>query len=208
MIRDAFLSVAGTAAALLREPALSERWSGPSALADFTVGGLARHLAYQVTNTRSALDATPGDTAIPVLDHYTRNTWVTAGVDGEDNVGIRRRNEHAAATITPQVLASDFDIALADLRRVVPAEPPGRVVALGDWGLTVDDFLLTRTMELVVHADDLAVSLGVPTPPLPAAATDATIQLLTRIATWRHGALPVVRALARRERAPASIAAL
>jgi hypothetical protein len=38
-------------------------------------------------------------------------------------------------------------------------------VDLGDWGLTVDDSLLTRVMELIVHTDDLAVSLGVPTPP-------------------------------------------
>jgi hypothetical protein len=59
-----------------------------------------------------------------------------------------------------------------------------------------------------VHADDLAVSLNLPTPPLPATATEATIQLLARLAAWRHGPLPVVRALARRERAPASIAAL
>jgi hypothetical protein len=72
----------------------------------------------------------------------------------------------------------------------------------------VNDFLLTRVMELVVHADDLAVSLGIATPPMPEAATEATIQLLSRIAAWRHGPLSVVRALARRERAPASIAAL
>jgi hypothetical protein len=63
-------------------------------------------------------------------------------------------------------------------------------------------------LELVVHVDDLAVSLTVATPPLPAAATDATIQLLARLAAWRHGPMPVVRALARQERAPASVAAL
>ncbi|MCW2143107.1 hypothetical protein [Actinoplanes cyaneus] len=38
--------------------------------------------------------------------------------------------------------------------------------------------------------------------------TDATIRLLGRIAAWRHGPLSVIRALARQERAPASVAAL
>lgn len=207
MIRNAFLSAAETAATLLREPTLSERWSKPSALADFSIGGLARHLANQVTHTRLLLAAAPGDTAIPVLEHYIRNTWVISGVDGEDNVGIRRRGEEAAASITAEALADEVDTALAELRHVVPAEPPDRVVDHGDWGLAIDDFLLTRMMELVVHADDLAVSLGIPTPSLPTAATEATIHLLARIATWRHGPLAVVRALARRERAPASVAA-
>jgi hypothetical protein len=208
MIRDAYLSVAETAATLLREPAVSARWSEPSALADFSVAGLARHLANQVTRTVALLAAAPGSAAIPVLQHYTRNAWVTSGVDGADNVRIRQQGEQAAATITPQALADEVDAALAELHRVVPAEPAERVVDLGDWGLTVDDFLITRVMELVVHTDDLAISVGVPTPEMPAAATDATVQLLVRVAAWRHGPLAVVRALARRERAPQTIAAL
>jgi hypothetical protein len=154
------------------------------------------------------LAAAPGNSAVPVLEHYTRNTWVTSGIDDGDNVRIRRQGEQAAAGTTAQALANEVDAALVELRRVVPAEPVDRVVDLHDWGLTVDDFLLTRVMELVVHTDDLAVSLGVATPEMPASATEATIQLLARIAAWRHGPLAVVRALARRERAPQTIAAL
>jgi hypothetical protein len=208
MIRDAFLDSAEAAAMLLREPVLADHWSAPSALADFTTGGLARHLANQITATVTYLAAAPGASAIPVLEHFTGNTWVTSGVDSADNIGIRRRGEHAATLTTAAGLADDVDAALAELRKTVPAEPAERIIDLGDWGLRIDDFLLTRVLELVVHADDLAVSLNLPTPPLPAAATEATIQLLARLAAWRHGPLPVVRALARRERAPASIAAL
>jgi len=89
----------------------------------------------------------------------------------------------------------------------VPTLPAGRVVAVGDWGLALDDYLVTRLLELVVHMDDLAVSLGTPTPGLPAAATDTKITLLARIAAWRHGPLAVTRALARAERAHGSVAA-
>jgi hypothetical protein len=208
MIRDAFLDSAEAAATLLREPVLADQWSAPSALADFTTGGLARHLANQITSTVTYLAAAPGASAIPVLEHFTGNTWVTSGVDSADNIGIRRRGEHAATLTTAAGLADDVDAALAELRKTVPAEPAERIIDLGDWGLRIDDFLLTRVLELVVHADDLAVSLNLPTPPLPATATEATIQLLARLAAWRQGPLPVVRALARRERAPASIAAL
>jgi len=208
VIRDAFLSSAATAATLLREPELAANWSQPSALRDLSVAGLARHLANQVTDTVRLLAAEPGTTAVPVIEHYTRNAWVTSGIDGRDNVAIRRKGEADAAATTPGDLADEVDAALAELRRVVPAEDPARVVAFRAWGLTVDDFLLTRVMELVVHVDDLAVSLGVPTPELAPEATDATIGLLAQVAVWRHGALAVVRALARRERAPETIAAL
>ncbi|XVV13210.1 maleylpyruvate isomerase N-terminal domain-containing protein [Actinoplanes sp. CA-131856] len=208
MIRDAFLESADVAAALLRAPEVAERWSRPSALTGYSCGGVARHLANQITHTVTHLAAPPGITAIPVLDHFTGNAWLTSGADSDDNTDIRNRSERAAAATTAGELAEQVGGALRELRVAVPAQPPERVVDLGEWGLTVDDFLLTRVMELVVHSDDLAVSLGLTTPAMPAAANEATIELLGRIAAWRHGPLNVVRALARRERAPGSIAAL
>lgn len=208
MIRDAFLDSAEVAVVLLRERALAGRWSAPSALPGFTVGGLARHLANQVTGSVTLLAAAPGGVAVGVLDHFTGNAWVTSGAGSAANVDILDRSERAAAATTAEALAGEVSAALGLLRTVLPGEPADRVVDLGGWGLTVEDFLLTRVLELVVHADDLAVSLGLPTPPMPAPATEATIRLLSRLATWRHGPLDVIRALARRERAPATIAAL
>ncbi|MGC5379345.1 hypothetical protein ACPXB1_12795 [Micromonospora sp. DT68] len=67
----------------------------------------------------------------------------------------------------------------------------------GDWGLKFNDFLLTQFMELVVHTDDMAVSLGLSTLPMPKTATKATIQLLSSLAAWRHGSLNVIRPLQR-----------
>ncbi|KOX07134.1 hypothetical protein ADK66_20495 [Micromonospora sp. NRRL B-16802] len=208
MIRPAFLDAAETALALLRNPILAERWSSPSALPDFSTRGLARHLANQVTQTVTFLAAPPGESAISVLEHFTGNAWVTSGVDSADNIDIRRRSEQTAAATTPSELTDAVDAALTNLRATVTAQPPDRIVDLGDWGLKVDDFLLTRVMELVVHTDDLAVSLGLPTPPMPQTATEATIQLLSSLAAWRNGSLNVIRALARQERAPTSISAL
>lgn len=63
-------------------------------------------------------------------------------------------------------------------------------------------------LELAVHCDDLAHSVGLPTPQLPAPAVETVVDLLSRIALRRHGATNVLRALSRSERAPASISAL
>ncbi len=88
---------------------------------------------------------------------------------------------------------------------MLAAEPEDRLIQLStwDWSLRLDDFLLSRTMELLVHIDDLAVSIGVPTP--QPARPDATLALLTTLAAQRHGATALLRALTRTERAPATI---
>ena len=66
--------------------------------------------------------------------------------------------------------------------------------------MTLDDYLVTRLIELVVHTDDLAVSLDVAAPPIPAAATGLVITTLVEVARIRHGDTAVLRALTRRER--------
>ncbi len=96
------------------------------------------------------------------------------------------------------------------LPEALGAEPAGRVVHLPwtGWELTLDDLLVTRMMEIVVHADDLAVSVGAPTPDFPDSVLDPALALLCRLAVRRHGSVAVLRALSRSERAPATISAL
>jgi hypothetical protein len=87
--------------------------------------------------------------------------------------------------------------------------PEDRVVLIPwqGWALSLDDFLLTRMMEIAVHSDDLAVSVGVPAPRLPDTVLQPVIGLLTRLAIRRHGQSAVLSALSRSERAPDSISA-
>jgi hypothetical protein len=73
--------------------------------------------------------------------------------------------------------------------------------------MMLDDMLVTRMMELAVHSDDLAVSVGIDTPVLPPSAVEVVIDLLSRLAVRRHGPTAVLRALSRAERAPDTIAA-
>ena len=75
------------------------------------------------------------------------------------------------------------------------------------WALTVRDWLVTREMEIVVHSDDLAASVGVPTPEFPESVVTPVLALLTAVAARRHGQTALVRALSRPQRAPSSVSA-
>jgi uncharacterized protein (TIGR03083 family) len=207
--RDDFLGMARSAAELLREPAVAAGWGEPSALAEFSVGGLAGHLAYQVLAIPEILaQPVPAEQVVPLLEHYARVPWIDAGLDGDINVRIRRGGEQVAAA-GPATLADQVDAVIADLAASLASAPnrPVRIPFWGPWSLLLDDMLVSRMMELAVHADDLAVSVGIATPPLPPAAVDTVVDLLARLAVRRHGPTPVLRALTRAERAPTTIAA-
>lgn len=207
--RQAYLEAAGYALGLLRDPAVAAGWADPSALAEMTVGALSGHLARQVFTVQQQLaDPAAHGEPISLLDHYARSAWVDAGLQDEPNVMVRRSSEQESAD-GPAVLASRAAAAIAELRAKLAAEPAGRTVFLpwGPWSLTLDDMLRTRTMEIVVHGDDLACSLGLRESQPPESAASAAVGLLIRLAVRKHGTAAIVRALSRAERAPVSIVA-
>ncbi|MER7207543.1 maleylpyruvate isomerase N-terminal domain-containing protein [Streptosporangium sp. NPDC000239] len=208
-IRDDFLSAARSAAALLRDPAVTAAWEEPSALPEFGVGALAGHMVNQILLVPRLLeDPVPEEPVVSLVDHYGRSLWVDAGLDDEVNVTIRLGGEQIAAE-GPRALAEHVDSVVEELAVRLPSAPerPVRFPWWGPWSLTFDDALVTRTVELVVHSDDLAVSVGVPTPPLPESVVDRVIVLLSKVAARRHGPTAVLRALSRAERAPSNITA-
>ncbi len=207
---DGYLAAAGQAAALLREPEVAAAWERPSALAEMTVSGLAGHLAYQIFSVSGVLDEpASGQGPIPLLEHYARAAWLGAPLDSEVNAGIRARGEDIAAE-GAQSLAERAAAALATQQTKLAGVPADQVVFLPQtgWALSLGDFLTTRTLELAVHMDDLAVSVGLPARELPDAAFDPVLVLLARLAARRHGQAALLRALARAERAPAAINAI
>ncbi|MFB4280945.1 MULTISPECIES: maleylpyruvate isomerase N-terminal domain-containing protein [unclassified Nonomuraea] len=207
--RQSYLLAAASAVSLLRDPAVAASWDKPSALMEFSVAGLAGHLAHQLVRVGDVL-VPNGDAQEPItlLDHYSRSPWVQAGLDHESNLSVRRGGE-AAAAAGPSVLVERAQALLELQSAALTAEPADRVVHLpwSGWSLRLDDFLLTRLVELVVHADDLAASVGVETPELPTSVIDPVVELLARLAVHRHGPTAVIRTLSRAERAPATISA-
>ena len=209
-MRDAYLSAADAAIDLLGRPEVGAAWTRPSALAEWSVGGLAAHLAGQVLTVARVLDVPPDDSLQPIpLDvQYARAAWVGAEVDDPVNAGIREGGEREAAD-GPEGLLGRITTARVAVADRLSQEPGDRVVLIPwqGWALTLDDFLTTRMMEIVVHSDDLAASVGVGAPAFEPAVLDPVLGLLTRLALRRHGQSAVVAARARQERAPASIAA-
>ncbi|MGP3967170.1 maleylpyruvate isomerase N-terminal domain-containing protein [Streptomyces sp. 6N223] len=204
-----FLRTAEAVSGLLRSPALAERWERPSALAEFRVSGLAGHLARAVFNVERWLAEPPppaGGTPIDAVAYFLAGARAAPDLDDAVPRRIREVGEQEAAD-GPAALAKEFDAARARLASVLPTVPLDRPVGMLGHVLPLDQCLLTRLVELVVHLDDLAVSLEAPTPPVPAEAADAVTVCLSRIAVARHGVLPVLRALSRRERATDPIAA-
>jgi hypothetical protein len=213
-IKQAYLGSAAVASRLTADPAVAATWSQPSSLPDFTVAGLAGHLARQTLLVAELLAREPEERAsiavpITLFDHYTRSSWVGSSKDAPASVATRSHGE-AQAAAGYGALLDQLDLALDSLPALLAAQNSERLVRLpwAGWWLTLEDFLTTRMLEIAVHCDDLAVSTGLETPKLSPEALEPVIALLTRLAVHRHGAVAVVRALSRAERAPASIAAI
>lgn len=204
--RIAFVAACRTAFDLASRPEVADAWTSESSCEGMTVGGLAQHLLAQAEHVVRILGTEPSGDPIPAIEHYRRAAWVRG--DESANVGIRTSADDAAA--------AGHDAVLADIREVLDALPdalsaprsPDVVnVSWQRWTLTTDDFLLTRSLELVVHSDDLASSVGLPTPPMPERVVGPVLALLTSLAVERHGQAALVRTLSRPQRAPRVVSA-
>jgi hypothetical protein len=196
-----FLSAARAVSSLLHAPELADAWTKPSALAEFRVSGLAGHLAGQVPNIHRYLDATvPADLSpMDAVRYYSQHGEVD--VYSDRSTRIRALGEETAGSSAAD-LAARYDSAVQSVAARLHGLPEDMLVLMfNQWVLPLDQCLLTRILELVIHADDLAVSLDVPTPDFDEDVVDATVTALARIAVAKRGTLPVLRALSRRERA-------
>lgn len=197
----AFVAGASVAAGLLRRPEVADRWLDASALPKMTVGALACHLGRQAV---VAADLLARSTDLPALgsadEHYHRAAWVTS-TSPDDPVNDRSTSD-ADAALGPGALDARTTEALAAVRERLSSGTASEVVPIPwqGWSLRRRDFLLTRLLEVVVHTDDLAVSVGVPTPAFPDEAFAPVRDLLARLAERRHGQSALVGALARAER--------
>jgi hypothetical protein len=206
----AFLSAVDASLALASAPEVATAWGSESSCAGMTVGGLAHHLLGQAVHTVRGLRADPSGSPAPIalLEHYDRASWVRATPDDEANVSIREGDNEQALAGPEQVLARAREH-IAELPGLLaaPREPDTVFIPWQGWSLTTEDFLTTRMMEMVVHGDDLASSVGLPTPVHADDVVTPVLALLAGVAARRHGQVAVVRALSRPQRATGSVSA-
>lgn len=198
-MRELYLDVARLAAEVLADPTVARHWDGESVLAQFPVSGLAGHLARSVLQVEWYLDEDVPDARLVTAGQYYSDLVGVTDPDSELNVGVRQRGEEVALA-GPQALAERTAATMERLRVRLRAEPADRRVGAVGRVLLLDEYLKTRLVEMTVHVDDLALSVGSIPPLLPAAAYAVAIETLMDMASIRHGHLAVVRALTRSER--------
>lgn len=205
-----FLTCARAAHDLLRSRHVADAWDHESALPGYTVGGLAGHLGRAVLTVGGYLDqhVAAGD-PVGADDYFVQVLEGHHPVESELHRAVRSRGVETAAA-GPAGLATDIDRAIEKLdeRLGEPGATTRRIRVLGDTCMTVDDYLRTRIVELVVHIDDLSTSLDLPVPELPETAYTVCTDVLARIAVTLRGGRDAVRLLARPTRTDTSFGAM
>jgi hypothetical protein len=203
-VRALVIEAVEVAAELMARDEVTARWDQPSALQDMTVGALCAHLVRAAGATLAYLDRTGRD-ARPDGELLTPITYFHAAIDSPIHERIREVSAAEAAAGPVELAAKCAQIAAA-MRDRFAEEPADRLVgALGGRMLTLDDFCRTRLIEVLLHLDDLAASVGLPCPDTSAASRTIVVDVLVGIARMQHGDWEVLRALAREERRTAHV---
>jgi hypothetical protein len=206
--RNVFFGATSSLADLIASPAVGDHWGERSCLEGFTVGGIAGHIVRSVQALLDLLERPLPEAARvvtptqffgvnkpkgPVLDDSIAKFMVA---DGENWAEFGQ----GAVVGTFRELVDQAEGVLGDLTAttIIPTiRIPDGVTFLGI-------YLTTRVVELVVHGDDLASSVGIDWQP-PFAAGAVAIGMLVQIATEQYGAVEVLRVLARSERAASGV---
>lgn len=203
-VRQLYLDTAAAVVADLDADEVAAAWDEPSALDRMPVAALAAHAARALSTVRRYVAGAPPPPGSAVLDAPGYVLAVLPGDDdgATDRAVLARAEQDATAGHAEVVRRARDDLAL--LRGTLPALDRDHALRVLD-GVVIllDEYLATRIVELVVHHDDLAASLpGVTLHALPDEAGAVAVGTLAELARRRTSTTAMVRALARRERAP------
>jgi uncharacterized protein (TIGR03083 family) len=205
----AFFEAAEAFSVLLDVPAVAKDWDGPSALEGYTVGGIVGHVNAAVGWLEPLLQTAAPAEARPIRPgrYYAGMKLDRSGEPRHPMHDVVRDMSEKAALLGPEANTSKFRSLISRLQMRLPGESHERVLDLAPTlpiFVRLVDFLTTRIVELVVHADDLAVSIGAAAP-LPEEAAAVVIEALVKTARAAHGDTAVLRALTRRERSSGDV---
>lgn len=189
---------------------IEQAWDRESRCEAMTVGGLVRHLVHQPQRVVEVLSAGSGTSSGPpigLVEYYRQAPWANTDLDDPSNVAIRDdANTEAADGYRSAV--EDLATARDGLAEAVANAGPVALLRRRQSSvLTTDDFLVTRLLEMVVHSDDLAVSVGLPSPVFGSDVIDPVLRLLAALSVHRHGEAALIRVLTRPQRASRDVTA-
>ncbi|MFF5447324.1 sterol carrier family protein [Streptomyces sp. NPDC012888] len=130
-----------------------EQLAADAGLGTWTVRDLVEHIAWAVDSLAGAAGRPPAGRA-----EVTVRTWpFTTETIADRIAGAHRDGEEADLAARYARIGDRF----TELLGVLPGD---RLLALWIGGMSVADFVVTRTVELVVHTDDLNRALGLEVP--------------------------------------------
>ncbi|WP_329381806.1 maleylpyruvate isomerase family mycothiol-dependent enzyme [Streptomyces sp. NBC_01351] len=132
----------------------TEQLARPSGVGEWSVAELAAHVAWIADSLAGGLARPPAAVA-----ELTAVEWpfATASLAG-------KISEAARETLAGAPLPELFATASVRMARALAESPGDRVLDLWIGDMTLADFLVTRTVELVVHTDDLNRATGLDIP--------------------------------------------
>jgi hypothetical protein len=198
----AFAESGARAHAVLATDAVRQDWSAASILPEMTVGDIGGHLLAVLIMFDRRYDVPIPAGAAP-MDPVGGYAGIRLG-DPSDldrppfripREGGRRVSARGHAAVVEQ-----FGTTLARLDARLGADGPDRPILVGDGTvpMTLRAFTITRVVELVVHADDVAESVGEAVPPLSDDAAAIVIDHFVMAVRHRVGEATTIRALAGR----------
>nr|WSX51051.1 maleylpyruvate isomerase family mycothiol-dependent enzyme [Streptomyces sp. NBC_00974] len=132
----------------------AEQLARPSGVGEWSVAELAAHIAWIADSLAGGLARPPAAVAELAAAEWP---FATASLAG-------KIAEAAKETLEGAPLPELYDGAAARLAEALETHPGGRVMDLWIGAMTLADFLVTRTVELVVHTEDLRRATGLDIP--------------------------------------------
>ncbi|MGW4880279.1 sterol carrier family protein [Streptomyces sp. NPDC004262] len=127
-----------------------EQLALPTRLGEWTVRDLVAHIGMALTAVQRALDEPePAKADAVLLDWPFRTATNSAAISD-----FTRRLADGHPDLDAYLAAADDG-----LRALLAAHPGSRLLATSAGAMSLDDYLVTRAVELVVHTDDLGAAV-------------------------------------------------
>jgi hypothetical protein len=199
--RTLFFDLAEVADSAIASDAVFLAWERHSALTGYTVGGLCAHLFRAVLTVDTYLSQEPPTDEATVVDPAGYFALILEDHDpvaSPLHSSIRERAQQLADRGHGALVAT-ARTTLDRLHGRIDGSTSDRVIAVrGGLSMTLDQYLRTRIVELVVHLDDISASVPeADVPDLPTAAYVEAAGVLGSVAALRAGGIETVRSLAR-----------
>lgn len=175
----------------------ADSWDGPG-LGDWDLRALVGHASRSLVTVLTYLPCTTETLAVTSVAEYYRSAVTMMAADP---AAVTERGRQAGAALGDDPVGAVTDLVTRCLA-ALDATPGDPIIETIVGGMHLEQYLVTRIFELVVHGLDIGVATGEAYDP-PAAALAASLRLAVDVAALRGGGPELLLALTGRRALPA-----